>query len=123
MNSNVVAELWAVKEGMQLATNLGITHLYVESDSMVTINFCNQLSDVPWHLRTLMSDIMQMVLQFSTIQFHHRYRQANCVADYLAKAVVAQTLNAQWIGSPPVCIKPLLYADMVGRAFPRFVKL
>ncbi|XP_026419571.1 uncharacterized protein LOC113315517 [Papaver somniferum] len=41
-NSNNVAELWAIRDGMQLARNIGIQKLLVESDSQYAINLCLQ---------------------------------------------------------------------------------
>lgn len=46
------------------------------------------------------------------------YREANCVADFLAKKAAQCNMNHVWISTPPDFITAELFADTQGRAYP-----
>ncbi|KAI3907566.1 hypothetical protein MKW98_016210 [Papaver atlanticum] len=47
-SSNNVAELWAIRDGLKLASSLGMKRLVVESDSKYAVNVCKGLLHGTW---------------------------------------------------------------------------
>ena len=77
------AEARALLVGVKLCVQRGFKQILVESDSMVLVRILNNEFQCPWligrkleHIRMLSSDILK---------FQHSYREANKVADILAK--------------------------------------
>ncbi|RYQ87637.1 hypothetical protein Ahy_B09g095159 [Arachis hypogaea] len=79
------AELWAVIHGMNIATRNGYQHLVVESDSTAAISFINHGCPPAHSCAPLIQDIRNLVTRFQHITWSHALREANTVADLLAK--------------------------------------
>lgn len=122
-NDNNVAEVWEIREGLLLEKNIGIKKLEVETDSTYAVQLCKRETSTPWVMRSLIKDIEELMLSFDDIVIGQRYREANGVADYLAKSSVAKEIEGEWITSPPTSILRLLSNDLVGRAVVRNVRL
>ncbi|KAL2486409.1 Uncharacterized protein Adt_31165 [Abeliophyllum distichum] len=76
------AELRAILDGIILAQRLGLSDLWVESDSTLAIH-CITKGGGPWHIQATIRHIRHLlVLDRDTIT--HIYREGNQVADLLA---------------------------------------
>lgn len=56
-NGNTVAEIWAIRQGLLLAIQLGYSIVEVESDSVYAIQLCRKLVSSPWYLKRLVENI------------------------------------------------------------------
>ncbi|KAL2476811.1 Uncharacterized protein Adt_37547 [Abeliophyllum distichum] len=76
------AELRALLDGIILARRLGLSVLWVESDSTLAIH-CITKGGGPWHIQATLRHIRHLlVLDMDTIT--HIFRESNQVADLLA---------------------------------------
>lgn len=117
-----VAEVWAIRDGLQLAKEMGIRKLEVESDSTYVVQLCNKEIQVTWFLRGLTEDIYKMKQSFEDVVFKQRFREANSVEDLLAKDSAARLMEGVWISQPPKEIIQVLGDDLIGRANTRVVR-
>ena len=83
------AEEWAVAEGLQLAWDLGITKLILESDSEMIVNlimddFCNTGSN-------LIVKIKEMICWDWQVDIHVIPQEVNCVANALTKSGISKS--------------------------------
>lgn len=69
-NDNNVAEVWAIRNGLLLAKEMGIKKLEVESDSTYAIQLCNKEVLVPWSLHALVEGISILKGSFESISFN-----------------------------------------------------
>nr|POE70444.1 putative ribonuclease h protein [Quercus suber] len=51
--SSVMAELWAVRDGLSLTISMGFSHVFVELDALLAVNFLLNRSKVQPRLMTL----------------------------------------------------------------------
>nr|XP_025664883.1 uncharacterized protein LOC112763420 [Arachis hypogaea] len=79
------AELWAVIHGLSIATTKGYQCLFVESDSAEAINFINRGCSPTHPCAPLVQDIRGLAARIQKITWLHSLREANSVADLLAK--------------------------------------
>ena len=80
------AEAEAINWALNLATNLDVDSIFIESDSKSFIDalrFPNR--DVPWRIRTICSDVLALKLNFSNCRFSWVAREANVATHVLAK--------------------------------------
>ncbi|XP_026450931.1 uncharacterized protein LOC113351085 [Papaver somniferum] len=100
-NGTNMAELRALKFGLELATQLQIPYLEVVRDSTYITGLVNGFYAIPWFFVNLPKDIHKLCNCFQAISFRHRYREGNFVADKLAKLVVTVGTDQTWIADPP----------------------
>ncbi|OIT20239.1 hypothetical protein A4A49_63702, partial [Nicotiana attenuata] len=113
--------------GLQLTTDLLLLPLKIETDSQLFISMiCNE-NDVYSHL---IFDCRTLLHQLQTATLDHIYREANGVADALAKYGMLLTPSEgqlQWslihFMSPPSFTLAAFNKDLSGSTVPRFVPL
>ena len=83
--TNIIAEFWALRDGLMLALKLGITHLLVELDAKVIVDLVlsRKPSNSPYS--SLLNDCRFLLSQLQQVRINHAFREANCYADSLAK--------------------------------------
>lgn len=86
-NSSMLAEVKALRCGLEYALQLSISHLWIEMESLELIHILRGKSHCPWHIhyyiryiRSLLSDI--------TLYITHIFREGNKVADGLANEAI-----------------------------------
>ena len=122
--SSVTAELWAAYIGLQLTWDRGYRKVILESDSRVVIGLMQ--GDTPSMDRnyTLTMQIRDMLERDWEIQTVHIFREANCVADWLANYGLSRdVLDSQTdvLTDPPSGLYTLLYYDLIGSTIPRLI--
>lgn len=95
-NSNNVAELWAIREGMQLAADIGVKKLIIETDSTYSFNLCLKSYSCSWLCTCLMRDIRHLSLVFDQVCFQHHYREGNFAADILFKKAANECISSRF---------------------------
>ncbi|GLT63420.1 hypothetical protein SLA2020_359870 [Shorea laevis] len=83
--TNNDAEFWGVKLGLKLALDLGFRRLEIEADSLLVINTINGAFAANASHKPLIQCCRSLILKFDEVRIKHVYREANGVADILAK--------------------------------------
>ncbi|XVF45253.1 hypothetical protein PTKIN_Ptkin02bG0190300 [Pterospermum kingtungense] len=91
-----VAELIAIREAFILfLSSLWAlsSKLIVESDSMIAVGWVSKPSAVAWKVRNLINHLENLKLKINNWEIVHTYREANQVADSLAKEGVYREID------------------------------
>ncbi|GKV45695.1 hypothetical protein SLEP1_g52753 [Rubroshorea leprosula] len=114
-----MAELWGCREGLRMASDLGIIHLILEMDSLLVVHMLQAKKGVEGLAWTLFSDILHLLRTFSEYHVQHTFREGNFAADYMA--AIGQNFSHGITVFPerPVKIDNILNRDALGTLFPR----
>ena len=96
-----MAELAAIKMALETFVKIGfpiIKELVIESDVEVVIGWCKDPKSRPWRLWELFIYIDYMIDSLKRVRFSSIYREANGLADSLAKRGVdrREMFEAWW---------------------------
>ena len=99
--TSIIAEFWALRDGLVLASQLGITQLLVELDVEVIVD--QALSKKPSNnsYSSLLNDYRYLLGQFQRIKISHMFQEANRCVDYLTKGDYSLPGNLVVLDSPP----------------------
>ncbi len=86
VTTSVQAELRALKDGLNLAIDLGILHLEIEMDSLVAVELVKSITTPNAFFSTIVTDCRSLMKRFEICSLKHIFREANGCADLLAKA-------------------------------------
>ena len=86
VTTSVQVELRALKDGLNLAIDLGILNLEIEMDSLVAVQCVNSLSTPNAFFSTIVTDCKSLMERIENCSLKHIFREANGCADLLAKA-------------------------------------
>lgn len=85
LTSSIIAELWALRDGMQLADHMGIRQLEVELDAKVIVGLLNSNKNPNSTYAPLLSNCRYLLAKLPQVRVSHVFREANKCADWLAK--------------------------------------
>ena len=105
-----MAELWALRDGLRLAKELGFQQLIIELDALSVVILMNNESE---NLLTepLLTDCRNLLKEIPNKRAIHAFREANQCADALAK-LGSQTLYSFAVFcNPPPMVEPILTFD------------
>lgn len=77
-------ELMAIKKGLEMAHELGLQQIIIQSDSRLAVDCITGVKSCPWRSIWFFLDIKALAHRFLNLTFVFVYRQANRVADCLA---------------------------------------
>ena len=81
-----MAELAAVRQGLEIAWIMGFKFLHLELDSKVVLSWLtNNNVNYPTNMMSLICDCRNLLDQKWEVHVQHMYREANGCADELAK--------------------------------------
>ncbi|GLT67581.1 hypothetical protein SLA2020_398770 [Shorea laevis] len=83
--TNNDAELWGVKVGLELALKMSIKKLEVEVDSMFVVHILKNAFAAKKPHKALVNCCRLLIQRFEGVKVKHTYREANGIADTLAK--------------------------------------
>ena len=83
MNANA-AEVYAMFIGCRELLSLGSYNAIMEGDSYSAIQWGSRKDSHPWRLTDLVEEVQDIAKQLEA-SFHHVHREANVIADALAK--------------------------------------
>lgn len=114
VSSSIVAELWALREGLLIYMEMHLQVVEVELDASAAISFVSSNSPSNGDLSGLANDCRDFLLQMPQAKVSHCYREANCFADALARigAKSSPVCNRFVILSPSIA--SLLSSDFEG---------
>jgi transcriptional/translational regulatory protein YebC/TACO1 len=97
MDSVVMAEARAMKEGLELVIRMGCNKLVAESDCIEIIEAFNE-SEAWWSAEAaIYSDCIDMVANIGCVSFRHVPRDANQVAHGLAQNSYENHSSCNWV--------------------------
>ncbi|KAF7808414.1 Retrovirus-related Pol polyprotein from transposon TNT 1-94 [Senna tora] len=115
--TNMSAELMAIKHGLLLGLQRGFGKLMVEVDCLEAINLIKD-EDISRHqLGSLIKDIRVISSSFTNFRLKHVYREANQCADGIAKMGSQNSLPFTIWETPPSAINLALLADSSASVF------
>uniref|UniRef100_A0A5B7BAB3 Putative LINE-type retrotransposon LIb DNA n=1 Tax=Davidia involucrata TaxID=16924 RepID=A0A5B7BAB3_DAVIN len=117
--SSIVAELWAIREGLRIMAELNHPYIIVESDCETAISLLKGSSLKDSAHTALLEDSWHYASKMRSCIFSHTLREGNKCADMAANMGVNQSIGLNIMESPPVEMSPLLVADMASVAFER----
>ncbi|GKV16390.1 hypothetical protein SLEP1_g27041 [Rubroshorea leprosula] len=117
--SSLSAELWALRDGLKLAVNRGFSHLLVETDSKVAKTLLDSANSAAHSLGVLIDDCRAMMTQIPNLHLNHVLREANTVADGLAKKGAKSESPFVVLDQCPPDLCNVLFSDIIGNKVPR----
>lgn len=112
-------ELLALYHGSKIAWDRGIRDLVCYSDSTLAIQLV--MDDInPWHhYASIIANIKDLMGRSWRLQLFHSWREANAVANCLAKIGVASSNSWAVFDVPPAGVLPILEGDASRRLVAR----
>ncbi|KAK9985673.1 hypothetical protein SO802_030624 [Lithocarpus litseifolius] len=83
--TNVMAEFWALRDGLLLALQMGINMLEVELDVKVVVDLVLASSTPNKAYSPLLNDCRCLIIRFQQVNMRHIFREANRCVDGFAK--------------------------------------
>ena len=100
----------ALKNGLNLAIDLGILHLEIEIDSLVAVELVKSITTPNTFFSTIVIDCRSLMERFEICSLKHIFREANSCADLLAKAGCDQTPDfISFPNAPAYVLKALAF--------------
>ena len=82
--NSFIAELWALRNGLIIAKDLGLNNLIVELDALSVVHMINNDTS-NLLIEPLLSDCKSLYREIPNKQIQHVYREANQCVDALAR--------------------------------------
>ena len=118
--NSFIAELWALRDGLIMSKELGISNLIVELDALSVIHMLS--SDKPCLImEPLLSDCRSLFNAIPNKRIPHVYREANQCADALARLGSNVIPSFVVFVEPPPVVANLLSLDAAGNFCNRLV--
>jgi ribonuclease HI len=108
----MMAEAYAVQEGLLLAQKFGCNRLIIQSDNMEVVDTMKEGGFSATSAAAIFYDCNIMAAGFVKVSFEHCPREANSVAHELAKDSFQSFSSCTWDDDPPSFILPLLINDV-----------
>ncbi|KAK9983154.1 hypothetical protein SO802_032679 [Lithocarpus litseifolius] len=119
--SSSTAELWALKEGLLMAKQMGFDNLCVDLDAAFLVYLITNPTVAQLNLEPLLSDCRNLTKAFSNCRVEHVYREANNCADKLAKMGADLYTDHLFLYNPPPVVVDLLLLDKAGHFCNRLI--
>ncbi|GLU11144.1 hypothetical protein SLE2022_279090 [Rubroshorea leprosula] len=117
--SSYMAELWGCRTGLQLASELGITHLVLEMDSLLTVQMIQARKAGEGLPSVLLLDIFHLIDSFTVYTIQHTLCEGNSAANFMASLGHNLTQGTTFFPNPPEGIGSILHSDNMGTLFLR----
>lgn len=111
--SSLVAETLRVRFALQLASNLKIDEVVIESDNVSVVEACRG-NITRLHLASILSDIQALQATFRWCGFMWTAREGNSVAHQLAQLASSNSLPPNWLFHPPDALRHVIMEDRRG---------
>ncbi|XP_050273143.1 uncharacterized protein LOC126716155 [Quercus robur] len=108
--NSCMAELWALRDGLLIAKEMGINNLIIELDALSVVLLMNN-NTANLLMKPLLTDCKNLVREISNKQIVHIYREANQCADALAKLGASSLDSFVIFLYPPPMVENILAFD------------
>ncbi|BFG16782.1 hypothetical protein CerSpe_030560 [Prunus speciosa] len=106
-------ELFAIRFGLQLAKDLGLQHIYLESDAQAAIRMAFQCDADLGYEGVLVNEIQVLANSFHSYVGQFRPRTCNRAAHSLARFALSISDLIVWMEDGPECLSPILTNDVM----------
>ena len=120
MTSNFAIEMWGLREGLLLCSNLNITSLEIELDAKSIVDALGNPSYVSNIISPLLDDCRLLISRIPQICIKHCFRQANRCANSLARMCYCLDTDFSTFDSPHVDLVDVFEDDLNGMYVNRF---
>ena len=118
--NSFIAELWALRNGLIIAKDLGLNNLIVELDALSVVHMINNDTS-NLLIEPLLSDCNSLYREIPNKQIQHVYREANQCADTLARLGSSVVSSFFVFVEPPPMVVSLLAFDEAGNFCNRLI--
>ncbi|CAL1382969.1 unnamed protein product [Linum trigynum] len=119
--SAILAELWGILKGLELAWKKGSRFLILESDSQLALHLIEKRTDNVHPHSTILGAIRRLLAKEWVVRLVHTYREGNRVADWLSKHSLIYPFGTFELDDPPSELNRICCEDMLRVSFPRQV--
>ena len=120
--TSIIAEFWALRDGLQLAIQLGVQYLEVELDAKVVLDVINSRNSPNAAYSSLLFDCRLLLEKIPHITVKHVFREANRSANALARIGCNLQEDLVFFYYPPSeVVATLVSADKNGETVCRHV--
>lgn len=117
-----MSELWALRDGLNLAIQLGIHQFDMELDAKVIVDLLNGADSPNRAYSPLLYDCRSLLAKLTQARVVHVFREANKCVDFLAKRGCSMREDfVIFYVSPSVELDQLLDSDINGLYYYRLV--
>ncbi|KAL4621362.1 hypothetical protein ACB092_06G222000 [Castanea dentata] len=109
-----VAEIWALRDGLQLCHQMNIHVVMIELDVKALVDVLNSPSYCNLMISPLLDDCIILISQIPQVRVKYIYREPNRCADCLANLGLCQSLDFIVHSNPPLELISLVEADSMG---------
>ena len=121
-SNSCTAELWALRDGLLLAIEMGLNNIIIEMDALsIVLLMKNNTANLL--MEPLLTDCRNLLSKIPNKQIAHIYREANQCADALAK------IGASSVGSfvdflyPPSVVESIIASDKANMCCNRLINI
>ncbi|XP_040996142.1 uncharacterized protein LOC121242329 [Juglans microcarpa x Juglans regia] len=117
--SNNLAEVIALRRGLEHCKRLGLNNIIIEMDSLLVVNWVQDGRCSLWYLEDFWDDTMNMLAEMN-FSIKHIYREGNKAADFLAQ-LGSNGVSYEWLGQTevPLLLRGIHRTDSCGLAYRR----
>ena len=120
--TSIIAEFWALSDGLLLAVRMGVQKLVIELDAKVVVELMQSYSPSNAFYSSLLANCRLLLGRLQHYRVQHTFREANRVADAMAKLGGAmQDPFVVWDIPPSDVIANFVYFDTNGDGVCRLV--
>lgn len=106
--TSIMAELWALEDGLSLARQLNLQNINIELYVDVLVHLLTNLASDNLMLEPLLNDCKTLIRSFPNYLVTHIFREVNRCADRLAKMGAVQITDFLILYEPPPVVDNLL---------------
>ena len=107
----LLAELWALKDGLSMARNMCVEKLIVNVDALEVVNLLSNTKATNRLTQPIVDACRTFLQAFQEVQLQHCYRETNKAADFLAKLRHSLSEPFVYYMTPPFGIMEVLSND------------
>ena len=115
-STSVVAELWALRDGIRLCIALKLPAVIIELDAKLIVDLLQKTDGHQNCIDALVSDCKTELGNIPRVQINHCYREANKCADALARRGALFSQDFVIFLDPPAEVSLLFSLDSAGVA-------
>ena len=99
--TRLLAEFWALRDGLQIAIQLGINYLEVELDAKTVVQLLLSNSNHIAAYSPLLNDCRYLLSKFRQVTVSQIFREVNRCVDWLAKRGCTMPIDFENYNVPP----------------------
>ncbi|KAL0014527.1 hypothetical protein SO802_001596 [Lithocarpus litseifolius] len=112
--TSFLAELWALRDGLIMCSDLHINALEIDLDAKVIADLMNNSGSSNASNSSIVADCRLLISRVPQVKVKHCYRESNSCADALARLGSKMPSDFLFFSSPPPCLFNVYVSDLYG---------